>query len=153
MHGALHIFDAGSEVQKYTWSNTGIALIDQIRSALESNRYPLYVSEGDSKSKLDRVLHSAYLSRGYRSLVHIRGSLFVFGHSLQDSDEHVLKCIEGSRITRLYVSIFGDPAHTDNQRIINRAMDIAAMREAQTKGKSGILNVKFYDAESTKVWR
>lgn len=28
LHGALHLFDSGSEIQKYTWSNTGIALID-----------------------------------------------------------------------------------------------------------------------------
>lgn len=152
MHGALHIFDAGSEVQKYTWSNTGIPLIEQIRDALASNRYPLYVSEGDSKSKLNRVMHSAYLSRGYRSLVHIRGSLFVFGHSLQDSDEHVLKCIEGSNITDLFVSIFGDPDSDDNKRIINRALNIATIRERSRKGKSAVLNVKFYDAESAKVW-
>lgn len=34
LHGALHLFDAGTEIQKYTWVNTGIALIDQIRDAL-----------------------------------------------------------------------------------------------------------------------
>ena len=45
MHGALHIFDADGEVQKYTWSNTGIALMDQILEALNENRYPIYVSE------------------------------------------------------------------------------------------------------------
>ena len=152
LHGALHIFDAGSEVQKYTWSNTGIALVDQIRDALSSNRYPLYVSEGDSTSKLDRVMHSAYLSRGYRSLVHIGGSLFVFGHSLQDNDEHVLKCIEACNITRLYVSIFGDPEGLDNSRITNRAIDIASARDRTKRRKSPDLVVKFYDAASAKVW-
>ena len=118
MHGALHIFDAGAEVQKYTWSNTGIALIDQIREALEADRYPIYVSEGTSPSKLDRVMHSSYLIRGYRSLSQISGSLFIFGHSLQSSDEHVLKCVEKSRVKNVFVSIFGDPNSPDNQRII-----------------------------------
>ena len=86
MHGALHIFDAGSEIQKYTWSNTGIALVDQILGALETDRYPIYVSEGTSQSKLDRIMHSSYLVRGYRSLSEVSGSLFIFGHSLQLTD-------------------------------------------------------------------
>ena len=101
MHGALHVFDAGKEVQKYTWSHTGIALIDQIREALETGRYPIYVSEGTSRSKMERVMHSSYLIRGYRSLSLITGSLFIFGHSLQPSDEHVLKCIEESQVEKV----------------------------------------------------
>ena len=32
-HGGLHLFDAGAVLQKYTWSNTGIPLIKQIRAA------------------------------------------------------------------------------------------------------------------------
>src|ERR1700739_385796 len=46
LHGALHLYDAGNELKKYTWSNTGIALIDQIRAALNENMYPLIVAEG-----------------------------------------------------------------------------------------------------------
>lgn len=37
LHGALHLFDAGSELKKYTWINTGVRLIDQIREALKSD--------------------------------------------------------------------------------------------------------------------
>ncbi len=121
MHGALHIFDAGSEIQKYTWSNTGVALVDQIREALEQDRFPIYVAEGSSDSKVNRILHNSFLIRGYRSLSEIGGSLFVFGHSLNDNDEHILKCIERNKATDVYVSIFGDPFSSDNQRIIARA--------------------------------
>ena len=39
LHGALHIFDAGSEIQKYTWNNTGVRLIEQIRNALTKEYY------------------------------------------------------------------------------------------------------------------
>ena len=147
MHGALHVFDAGAEVQKYTWSNTGIALIDQIREALESGRYPMFVSEGTSRSKLERVMHSSYLSRGYRSLSSIGGSLFIFGHSLHENDEHVLECIRRSKIQSVYVSMFGDPNSGDNQRIVTRAQSLA-----QGRRPNQFREILFYDAQSASVW-
>ena len=151
LHGALHIFDAGSEIQKYTWSNTGIALVDQIREALEDDRYPIYVAEGNSESKLNRILHNSFLLHGYRSLSRISGSLFIFGHSLNDSDEHVLKCIERSNVKNVHVSIFGDPTNPDNQRIIGRANALSVGRLRVNSRNP--LNVHFYDAESASVWR
>ncbi len=35
LHGALHLFDAGYQLQKYTWVNTGKALVDQANEALK----------------------------------------------------------------------------------------------------------------------
>lgn len=125
LHGALHIFDGRYEVQKYTWSNTGIALVDQIRQALDDGRYPIYVAEGSSESKWEKVLHNAFLMRGYRSLSTIGNSLVIFGHSLHENDQHVLDCIERSKVTNLYVSIFGNSDSEDNQRIIKRAQAMA----------------------------
>ena len=147
MHGALHVFDAGAEVQKYTWSNTGIALIDQIREALETDRYPLYVTEGTSQSKLQRIMHSSYLSRGYRSLSQVAGSLFIYGHSLQINDEHVLTCIRASKIKDVYVSIFGDPRSEENQLIMTRAQSLTSARRGQPDRR-----IMFYDAASANVW-
>ena len=149
LHGALHIFDAGAEIQKYTWSNTGIALVDQIREALEENRFPIYVAEGTSDFKLNRILHNSFLIRGYRSLSEIGGSLFIFGHSLQENDDHVLKCIERNKVKKVCVSIFGGPNTSDNQYIINRANALAQGRKSKfDKG----LEVQFFDAESAEVW-
>jgi hypothetical protein len=51
LHGSLHLYDAGSEITKITWSRTGIPLVDQIREALDSGRYPLIVTEGTSQEK------------------------------------------------------------------------------------------------------
>ncbi len=93
-----------------------MALIDQIRTALDESRFPLFVSEGDSDGKLQRIRHSGYLHRALRSF---RGncdskaaSIFLFGHSLADNDAHVLlqiqkgKCAEFVRksLRRPYVS-------------------------------------------------
>lgn len=82
LHGALHVFDAGTEVQKYKWKNTGIRLIDQIRDALSRDYFPLFVAEGTSDEKFEHIRHSDYLAKAYRSFQEIGGALFIFGHSL-----------------------------------------------------------------------
>jgi len=150
IHGALHIFDAGAELQKYTWSNTGIALVDQIRESLANNRYPIYVSEGTSEEKMQRIMHSAYLSRALRSMIQVTGSLFVYGHSLADNDQHILRLIERGKVTKLFVSLYGNPDSRENKWIIKRANNMA--NERSLTGSKKQLAVYFYDAKSAKVW-
>lgn len=147
LHGGLHIFDAGPELQKFTWCNTGIALIDQIRRALETNRYPLFVAEGTAESKLDRIQHSGLLNRAYRSFASIGGGLFVFGLSFGRSDEHILRLLDGGRISHLFVSLHGDPDSETNQRIAERVGLIRARRTARHP-----LEIAYFDADSAHVW-
>ena len=148
MHGALHIFDAGDELKKFTWKRTGIALIEQIRAALEDNMYPMIVAEGTSKQKLAKINHSNYLSRSYRSFNKIHDNLFAFGHSFADSDNHILDLIPINRsIKDLYVSIFGDPSSVVNREIIEKATALASKRTGKQP-----LNIHFYDASSANVW-
>jgi hypothetical protein len=149
IHGALHIFDAGHELQKYTWVNTQTALINQIRDALSAEKYPVFVAEGEWKAKLDRIQHSGFLNRAYRSFGKIGNALFIFGHSMAEHDDHVLKLIETGKVSTLWVGLFGDPDSASNQSIRVRADRIATAR-AMRKGKS--LTVHFYDALSAKPW-
>jgi len=147
LHGALHVFDAGTEVQKYTWINTGVRLIEQIRDALQRNYFPLFVAEGTSAEKLERIRHSDYLAKAYRSFTEIRGALFVYGHALAANDEHYLKRIERGKVVHLYVGIYDDLHTADNRAIIDRAN---RMPIARTRGPQ--LKVSFYDASSARVW-
>jgi len=39
LHGALHLFDAGYQLQKYTWVNTGKALVDQAAGEKPFSRF------------------------------------------------------------------------------------------------------------------
>ena len=121
LHGALHVFDAGDEIQKYTWINTGKRLIEQIREALEKDYFPLFVAEGTSSEKLDRIMHNEYLAKGKRSFSSIQGALFIHGHSLAKNDEHFLKAIEKGKIKHLYVSLYGDEDSDSNKAIKARA--------------------------------
>lgn len=147
LHGALHVFDAPSELVKYTWCNTGIRLIDQIRRALTNNYYPLFVAEGKSEQKYNRIRHSDYLSRSYRSLSNITGCLFVYGHSLAENDEHILYALERGKIRALFVSLYGSVTSPENAKIRGRAERIASLRP-----RSRTLDVKFFDAQSANIW-
>lgn len=148
LHGALHVFDAGTEIQKYTWVNTGTRLIEQIREALSKDFFPLFVAEGTSTEKLDRIMHSEYLAKGKRSFSSIQGALFIHGHSLAENDNHVLRAIEKGKLAHLYVGLYGDENSEPNKVIKTRANLIVSNR-ARTKP----LNVSFYDSDSAHVWR
>ncbi len=155
LHGALHLFDAGDQLQKYTWVNTGKALVDQANEALEKNLFPVFVAEGDSKSKLTKIQHSAYLHHNFKSFAGVcqpksrnGTAIFVFGHSFADNDAHVLNMIGYGKVSHLFVSLFGDPANKSNQTILANVEKVVALRPPTYPA----LNVDFFDAASAKVW-
>ncbi|MET3075445.1 DUF4917 family protein [Pantoea leporis] len=146
LHGALHLFDAGYELRKFTWVNTKERLIEQIRKAMSKDLFPVFVSEGTSKEKIERIRHNDYLAKAYRSFSEITGALFIYGHSLAENDEHFLGAIENGKIRQLYVGIYGSPDSNDNKKIIRRANKMALTRKRHT------LEVYFYDVSSANVW-
>lgn len=155
LHGALHLFDAGPQLQKYTWVNTGQALIDQANDALARNLFPLFVAEGDSESKLSKIQHSAYLHHCFKSFAGICSTgvregtaLFVFGHSFAKNDEHVLKLIGKGKISHLFVGLHNDPSSKSNRAIIANVEQIAALRPREISA----LKISFFDSATAKVW-
>ena len=122
-------------------------LMDQVREALDQERYPLFVAEGESHQKLDRIQHHGYLYGALRSFGSIGGDLFIYGHSLAPNDNHVLRKIERGKVKRLFISLYGDPATPNNARIIRRAMEMS-----ERCGSWKPLDVQFYDAASAGVW-
>ena len=155
LHGALHLFDAGYQLQKYTWVNTGKALVDQANEALKKNLFPVFVAEGDSKSKLTKIQHSAYLHHNFKSFAGVcqtkskdGTALFVYGHSFAKNDAHVLNMIGYGKISHLFVSIYGDPSSKANQNICANVDHIVGLRPQAYPA----LKVDYVDAESAKVW-
>jgi hypothetical protein len=150
LHGGLHLYDSGTELAKITWSRTAEPLIDQIRRALSEGRYPLIVTEGSSDGKTAKILHHAYLTHGIRSFSSIQGSLFLYGLSLAPNDEHLLRRIAEGKVHSIFVSIYGDPSNDANQTVIRRALALADERHDVYPDKP--LDVRFFDAESARVW-
>jgi hypothetical protein len=150
LHGALHLYDTDTEMKKYTWVNTQIPLIEQIRAALEQEYYPVFVSEGTSDEKVERIRHNDYLCKMYRAFTEIQGTLIVFGHSLDECDGHIFADRIGrhGKTSHLYVSLFGDPEGDSNREIIRRASELSGLRNGRKP-----LEVKFFDADTVSIWR
>lgn len=154
LHGALHIFERDADIEKFTWINTGKPLIEQAREALEVNRFPLFVAEGDSKKKLTRISHSGYLFHSYKSFSQrmktgdkkSTACLFTYGVSFSENDAHIIKKISNGRCNHLFVSIYGNPNLDYNKHIIDAAETIKRKRTNQD------FRISYYDADSAKIW-
>ena len=151
LHGGLHLFDSGSELQKYTWVRKGEPLVEQARTAINANKFPLFVAEGTSAQKKNKIRHNAYLYQSFKVLTANAQTgthcFFIFGHSLAENDNHILRRLGRGRFKKLYVGIFGDPNSDTNREIIRRAEALAAERHDRWP-----LEVAFFDSASANVW-
>lgn len=149
LHGALHVFLGPDGLRKITYSRTGLPLVEQVREQLALRRYPLYVAEGESATKMARINTSAYLARALRSLSSCQGSLLVYGHSLDRNDDHVLEAVVRSKIKRVAVSLYSDPNSDVNLEMQRRVADLATRR---TLSGGTPLECAFFDAASVELW-
>lgn len=141
LHGALHLFESESELTKFTWIRTGVTLMEQINEALEKQSYPLIVAEGTSIQKMKRIMKSGYLQRGLKSLASIGGNLFIYGMSMSQNDDHIIGRIKKSKVSKLWLSVYGNPKNVANKEMMSRAKALFENKE-----------VNFYDASSAKIW-
>lgn len=147
LHGGLHLFDTGDEIQKFTWINTGKRLLHQIRDAMSTGRYPLFVAEGDTRQKSTRIRHSDYLDKALRSFAATSSPLIIYGWSLGQSDGHILRRIRRGKMPSVYISIFGATDAPHNREIMRRGRSLADERSTRYP-----LEVNFFDAASAHVW-
>ncbi len=151
LHGALHLFDAGNELQKFTWIRTNDRLIDQARAAIRDDKFPLFVAEGSSDQKKAKIRHNAYLYQGLKQLtanaVQGQHCFFIHGHSLSANDDHILQRLAKGRFKKLYISLHGDLNSDNNRQIIAKAERMAALRHDRYP-----MELAFYSAESANVW-
>jgi hypothetical protein len=143
LHGAMHIYDSGSGIKKHRFTGTDVAIIDQVKENLANGDFPLFVSEPNSERKLKKIRHNPYLYSSYQSILNLRGTLVIFGHSMSVTDQHIFEQIKKSNITKIYISIYGDPDTAENQLIgIN----------ARTYLRKQGVDIDFFDAASAAVW-
>lgn len=151
LHGALHLFDSGAELQKYTWVRSGERLIEQVRTALTQNKFPLFVAEGSSEQKKIRIRHNAYLYQGLKVFTQNaqtkNHSFFIFGHSLAANDDHILLRLARGKFSKLYIGLYGDASSDWNKAIIVKAYGLASQRHEKYP-----LEVVFFDSATANVW-
>ncbi len=146
LHGAMHIFSDGADIEKLSYNNVGVRLSEQVRSAVGSNKFPVFISEGTTEHKLTRIKKNAYLARAFSSLKSIGGNLFIFGHSIRDEDDHIFNYFndKNSGVKKVFISLFGDPESEANQAIIEK---VTRWSEDATRK-----DFYFFDSSSANVW-
>jgi len=143
LHGGLHLFRDGIDVRKRVHQGDGV--IDAIaHTILHDNRLPLYVAEGDSAAKLERIKSSPYLSHCYDKLSDSAGALFVYGHSAHTNDAHIYSAIFHSGIKHLYFCV-----HKPTPAKLRKfAGELARYRERADSE----IKWTFVDSASAYVW-
>lgn len=143
LHGGLHIFDSGAAIKKHAFSETGTGIVDLVRANLERGKFPLFVSEPDSKKKKIRIEHNPYLNYCFRALRNVSGTFFIHGHSIDENEKHIFDQLKRSGVEKFFVSIFGDENSEANTRV---------KANARAYLETAIPSVEFYDAESAPIW-
>ncbi len=100
LHGALHLYKLTSgTAMKRSGQSYGPNLLELFGQPLESPYdtvaiEPLIVSEGHSADKSRAIRSSDYLGFVYSELVSYSKPMVIFGHSLGQSDRHIIDALE-----------------------------------------------------------
>lgn len=146
LHGALHLFydEFNTYKIKYNQKNNK-TILEQIKEYINRDVFPLIITEGNSDDKLRWIRRNSYLQCCFSKLSKIRGVLFIHGHSLNETDQHIFDAINDNyNIKELYISI-----HKTEEPDKKRAY--AKSRFGKRKGKNKI-KLYFYNAQSAKLW-
>ena len=156
LHGSLHLFQGNGLLEKNTWVNTGVRLITQARIALNNDKFPLFVAEGNTEKKMSKIFHNPYLFNSYKSFEDVSNGgkgktpgntcIFTYGLSFADNDVHIFNKIANGKIKHLFVSIYGDPENESNASIFARCESMKDKRDEYP------LSITYFDADSANVW-
>jgi hypothetical protein len=144
LHGALHLFDTGTGVEKEQYDH-GTYLLEKIAARLNAGEYPIFVTAGDGDEKLAHIRHNSYLSYCYDQLSNLDGSLITFGFNFGQYDDHLIAAINqaakyGSKkppkLWSIYIGVYSQAGYDHIKSIESKF---------HTK-------VKIFDAKTAPVW-
>ncbi len=144
LHGGLHLFHNERDTYKIKYDNeNGVSLLKQIKAYIKYNIYPLVITEGNSNDKKFWIEQNRYLQYCYNKLSEIEGCLFIHGHSLDETDQHIFEAINKNfKIKKIYISVHKDLENLEDKK------KLAKKRFCY---KPHMLH--YYDAESTNIWK
>ncbi len=152
LHGALHMYLEEGELRKHSWTRTGFRITDQVQEGLEKGQYPLFVSEGTPQKKLEQIQANGYLWYCLEKFRSIESPLVVFGHSLSQTDGHIVNAITTNpKLPALYIGMHGETNSPTNVETRNTAQRMIA-RRAGYRRPTKPLQIFFYQSDSVSVW-
>ncbi|MEW6765239.1 MAG: DUF4917 family protein [Pseudomonadota bacterium] len=144
LHGALHLFDSGTDVVKEQYDRNGY-LLDNINSRLDQGSYPIFVTAGNGDEKLEHIRHNRYLSHCYDRLCEVDGSLVTFGFGFGQYDEHIIEAInkaakfsskKSPKLWSIYIGVYSE----------------ADIKHVESIEKKFHPKVRLFDARTANVW-
>ena len=137
------MFRNGLDVEKRIAGPNGV--IDAIAQTITAGRrFPLYVAEGTSPAKMERMKANNYLSHCFEKLGASTGSFFVLGHSADPNDAHIYNALFRSKITHLYFCVY----QPTDEKIKVISGELARYKERAASKIAYTL----VDSESAHVW-
>lgn len=124
-------------------------LLDRILETWDDEWTPLFVSEGLSKQKKDRIDDSTYLTTVYGEVMRDVGdTLAVYGWDLKDNDQHLIDRLFGKAMTKVAISVYLPIVKDDLEGHCHR------VEKAISDASPGLRKpeVIFFDAESPGCW-
>jgi hypothetical protein len=144
LHGALPLFDTGIEIIKEEYDGVNY-LLENIKNRIDNKEYPIFVTAGNGKEKLNHIMHNKYLSYCYEALTQIEGSLITYGFNFGDYDEHIIDAINraakngrrvGNKLLSIYIGVYSDD-------------DIKHIEAIENKFKC---KVHIFDSKTANIW-
>ena len=144
LHGGLHLFDDGVEIVKEQYDE-GSYIMENISRRLEEAQFPVFVTAGSGREKLEHIAHNRYLSHCFDRFCQVEGSLVTFGFAFGDQDSHIFEAINKAakqgrksspRLWSVYVGVYCD-------------QDLGRIPQLKSALKC---KVTAYDARTAPVW-
>lgn len=116
VHGTLPIFDTGTEIEKEIYRDRKY-LLENIKDRMHRMEYPVFVTAGDGKEKLNHIYHNRYLTYCYEQLCSITGSLISFGFNFGEYDYHIIEAVNkaakrgaqsGNKLFSIYIGVYSE---------------------------------------------
>jgi hypothetical protein len=130
LHGALHLYRLPSGTTLKRRAEFGRNLLDLFGQPYPGapDAVPLIVSEGTFEDKLSTINQSDYLTFAFNKFSENEEDMVVFGHSLSNSDMHIVNAVRKWGDRKLAISILPDSVINIRQK---QASWIAKLPEAK----------------------
>lgn len=145
VHGALPLFDTGTDVEKEQYDEEGY-LLENISARIGANHYPVFVAAGSGEDKIAQIRANPYLADCYEHLSSVDGSVVTFGFGFGDSDLHIVEALNRAthllskhepKLWSIYIGVF-------TEADIKRAAVLEGLLHAK---------VHTYNAQTATIWR
>lgn len=140
LHGALFIFELGDGVFKINRTGDIRELMTVIGDEIQRDHFPLYVTEGTAREKLNAIRGNEYLNFCWDNFRESNRPFLIFGSSLSDCDAHIVDVLKGKQ-QRLIISIY-----TEKRNI--HELEYEKVKWCEKFQRDGDSNIEFVNYKS-----